>query len=208
MMGSPKTDRESYDRERPEHDVTVPPYYLGRYPVTNEEYGRFLKARPDVREPEYWADRRYNQARQPVVGVSWEDASLFAAWAGCRLPTEAEWEYACRAGTMQSRYGELDAIAWYGDKRQQGTQPVGLKQPNVWGLHDMLGNVWEWCSDWYGVYSTNPAHDPSGPMLGSQRVVRGGSWNNDARYLRAATRIGNTPDYRNLNLGFRLARSR
>ena len=104
MMGSPESEEGRYSDEGPVHEVTVPSFEMGKYPVTNEQYGKFLEENPDATEPEYWADRRFNQPRQPVVGVSWEDARRFAAWAGLRLPSEAEWEYACRAGTRTRYY--------------------------------------------------------------------------------------------------------
>lgn len=206
VMGSPQSDKESFDDERPQHEVTVSSFYLGRYPVTNEEYGRFLKAHPDVDEPKYWSARSFNRARQPVVGVSWEDAARFAAWAGGRLPTEAEWEYVCRAGTTKSRYGMLDDIAWYESNSEGHTHSVGAKQPNALGLHDMLGNVWEWCSDRFAPFQTGPMHDPSGPTAGSGRVIRGGAWYSDARLVRVACRDGFKPGQRGDGLGFRLAR--
>ena len=112
-----------------------------------------------------------------------------------RLPTEAQWEYACRAGTETARYGELEAIAWYGDNSGGETHPMKQKAPNAWGLYDMLGNVWEWCQDWYGPYSDAPTIDPTGPREGVYRVLRGGSWGYSARYVRAAFRSRNGPAY-------------
>ena len=123
--------------------------------MTNGQYGRFLEAAgKSVKKPAYWDDRRFNQPEQPVVGVSWDEARAFCEWAGGRLPTEAEWEYACRAGTTtEYSFGDdaelLEEYAWF-DKNSGGqTQPVGAKKPNPWGLHDMHGNVWEWCADWF-----------------------------------------------------------
>ncbi len=124
-----------------------------------------------------------------------------------RLPTEAEWEYACRAGTTSATYGNLDDVAWYENNSGKETHPVGQKQPNAWGLYDMLGNVWEWCQDWYGGYPDGDVIDPVGPSSGSRRVIRGGSWYHFARDVRAARRILDAPGYRNNDLGFRLARS-
>jgi formylglycine-generating enzyme required for sulfatase activity len=216
-MGSPASDPQALNYERPAHDVEVRAFYLGRHPVTNEEYGRFLKAHPDVEEPSYWGDRQFNQARQPVVGVSWEDAQRFAEWAGGRLPTEAEWEYAARAGTA-TRY-------WWGDEVGKNnanchgcgsqwdgkqTAPVGSFEPNAFGLHDMLGNVWEWVEDcWHGSYKGAPTDGSAwGKQQGGDcawRVVRGGSWDSDPRGIRSAIRFGYTPDPRIEDAGFRLA---
>jgi formylglycine-generating enzyme required for sulfatase activity len=141
-----------------------------------------------------------------VVGVSWEEAAAFAAWAGCRLPTEAEWEYACRAGTTGPRYAEdLDAIAWHGGNSQGQSHAVGTKAPNDWGLADMLGNVWEWCGDWHSAYDGAPVTNPTGPRTGHGRVHRGGSWVDRASWCRSASRFGWQPDGRYLYLGFRLA---
>jgi len=123
------------------------------------------------------------------------------------LPTEAEWEYAARAGTSGIRYGELDAIAWYIGNSGSRTRPVKQKQPNAWGLYDMMGNVWEWCGDWYGDYPNGAVTDPVGPTSGSYRVCRGGSWFYSARGVRSAKRVRNEPAFRMNFLGFRPALS-
>jgi len=126
---------------------------------------------------------------------------------GYRLPTEAEWEYAARAGTTGARYGDLDQVAWCGENSGAKTHPVGKKQPNAWGLYDMLGNVWEWTWDWHGDYSSGSSTDPVGASSGSDRVFRGCGWFFPARGCRAARRVGFTPEYRRGRLGFRPARS-
>ena len=220
IMGSPEDEVGRYDDEGPQHEVTLSPFWLGLYPVTNEEYGRFLSDNPDVNPPKYWADRKCNQARQPVVGVSWDDAVAFATWAGGRLPTEAEWEYACRAGTTTATYAGnlknkkvdpvLDNIAWYGANSGDQLPTVGQKKGNAWGLHDMLGTVWEWCSDDFGPYPKRPVTDPVEPRsaVGRLRVFRGGSWNYIARSVRSADRFRDEPGFRSIFLGFRVARGR
>jgi formylglycine-generating enzyme required for sulfatase activity len=154
LMGSPATDGESGSGEQPQHEVAVSPFLIGRTPVTNEEYGHFLQDSPRAQEPGYWSDRRLNGARQPVVGVNWGDAKAFAEWAGGRLPSEAEWEYAARAGTT--------TLYWWGDEfeakrvncRDSGsewggkqTSPVDAFPANPWGLYDTAGNVLEWVED-------------------------------------------------------------
>ncbi|MGD0839256.1 MAG: SUMF1/EgtB/PvdO family nonheme iron enzyme, partial [Polyangia bacterium] len=206
LMGSLADEPERSGWEGPVHEVTLSPFWLGRFPVTNKEYGRYLKENPSAAEPALWGDRRFNQVRQPVVGVSWEDAAAFAAWARCRLPTEAEWDYGCRAGTTGMRYAEdLNSIAWY-DKNSGGqTHAVGTKTPNAWGLCDMLGNVWEWCADWHGAYDGVAVTNPAGLKGGRGRVGRGGSWFDPAVVCRSAFRYGRLPVDRYRNLGFRLA---
>ncbi len=129
-----------------------------------------------------------------------------------RLPTEAEWEYACRAGsTTAYSFGDsssqLSNYAWHEGNSQRKTHPVGKKRPNPWGLYDMYGNVWEWCQDWYGDYPSGPATDPIGPSTGSRRVLRGGSWYNSPSYCRSASRGGHTPDARRIYYGFRVVRT-
>ncbi|MDD9944076.1 MAG: formylglycine-generating enzyme family protein, partial [Myxococcales bacterium] len=203
-MGSPETEESRYSNEGPQHDVTISPFQLGKFEVTNEQYGRFLAENPDVEEPGGWGDDL--PPHRPVTHVSWEDAAQFARWAGGRLPTEAEWEYAARAGTKGPTYGKLDDIAWHGGNSGRRARAVGQRQPNRFGLHDMLGNVWEWCADWYGSYEPQPDIDPSGPAQGQFRVLRGGSWSYGAWNVRAAYRLHEPPGKRNVAQGLRLAR--
>ncbi|MCY2964460.1 MAG: SUMF1/EgtB/PvdO family nonheme iron enzyme, partial [Planctomycetota bacterium] len=208
LMGS----ENGYGHEKPVHRVqTSQDYWLAKHPVTNAQYERFLKAKPGVVPiPKYWDNRRFNQPEQPVVGVSWDDAVAFATWCGGRLPTEAEWEYACRAGNQgeycfgddKSRLGDY---AWYRENSGNQPQPAGTKLPNAWGLHDMHGNVWEWCADWYGPYAAAEVTDPKGRIWGSRRVSRGGGWSISAVNCRSANRSNRSPDHRFYNLGFRLA---
>ena len=126
---------------------------------------------------------------------------------GYRLPTEAEWEYAARAGTTGARYGDINDVAWYGDNAGGTTHVAGNKVANGWGLHDSLGNVYEWTHDWYGDYPDGTTRDPTGPDTGQDRVYRGGGWINGARNVRAAYRGSGSPGYRSNNLGFRVGRS-
>jgi formylglycine-generating enzyme required for sulfatase activity len=217
LMGSPATDGESDLDEKPQHGVAVSPFLIGRSPITNEEYGRFLQDTPKAREPDYWSERRFNGARQPGVGVSWEDAKAFAEWAGGRLLSEAEWEYAARAGTT-TRY-------WWGDEFEakrvncrdsgsewggQQTSPVDAFPPNPWGLHDMSGNVWEWLQDcWHNSYENAPADGSAWLKAGRgdciRRVFRGGSWDDVPGGARSAFRGGFPAGFRNFGVGFRLA---
>jgi len=146
----------------------------------------------------------------PVEVVSWDDCAAFCKQAGFRLPTEAEWEYACRAGTRTPRYGGLGRIAWSGKYGNWQTHAVGTKQANALGLHDMLGNVWEWVNDWYGSYSADAQTNPQGPSSGEYRVLRGGDWIIDSGtsdYCRASHRMFNNPGSSNASVGFRVART-
>jgi len=144
----------------------------------------------------------------PVEQVSWDDIQPFLKKSGgLRLPTEGEWENACRAGTTGSRYGELGDVAWHDNNSNEQTHAVGGKRANAFGLHDMLGNVWEWCSDWKGEYSSAAQTDPQGPSTGTSRVLRGGSWSFTGRSCRASNRNFNAPAVRNFRIGFRVART-
>jgi formylglycine-generating enzyme required for sulfatase activity len=162
----------------------------------------------------YWADRQYNQPKQPVVGVSWYDAKKFAEWAGLQLPSESQWEYACRAGTT-TRYftgdsqADLDQAGWYAGNSGDKLHPVGGKEPNAFGLYDMHGNVWEWCEDqWHESYEGAPKDGSAwvDREKGADRVFRGGAWCIIAVICRSAYRDWDRPDNRDDGLGFRLVR--
>ncbi len=212
MMGSHEDEKGRYDFEGPQHKVTVPEFYMGIYPVTNRQYGIFLAENTDIKEPEYWAESRFNHPDQPVVGVSWVDAKRYAEWAGLRLPAESEWEYACRAETETLYYlgddeKDLENAGWYAKNSDSQLHKVGEKKPNKYGLYDMHGNVWEWCEDdWHDSY--NGASDDGKPWIdrprGSYRVVRGGSWFNSAGDCRSSDRYDFGPSIDSFNLGFRL----
>jgi formylglycine-generating enzyme required for sulfatase activity len=209
MMGSPNNEDGRFADEAPVHRVTISSFLIGKYEVTREQYDRFLKANPDVGRPVTWSD--LDPPDIPVVHISWSDANRFAKWDGARLPTEAEWEYATRAGTTGSTYGRSEKVAWYflnayGSRQPLRAHRVGELKPNGFGLFDTLGNVWEWCNDWHGPYTAAAAHDPSGPISGSMRVIRGGSWQDKARHTRAANRKSDFPDNRTSYTGFRIAR--
>ncbi|GHU48587.1 hypothetical protein AGMMS50289_25360 [Betaproteobacteria bacterium] len=185
---------------------------LGKYEVTQGEWEAVMGSNPS----------KFNGRSNPVEQVSWDDVQTFIQRLNAkegtrkyRLPTEAEWEYAARAGT-KSTYsfgddaGQLGAYAWYHDNSGNQTHPVGQKKPNPWGLYDMHGNVLEWVNDWYdeSYYSRSASNDPAGPSSGRLRVLRGGSWLGSAGFLRSAYRINHfTPDNRYGIIGFRLARS-
>jgi len=202
-MGSPPTEQGRSDDEV-QHKVAITEgFWLGETPVTQSQWQAVMGDNPS----------RFKGANRPVEYISWEDAQRFIAALNeregrevYRLPTEAEWEYACRAGTTGPYAGDLNDMGWYDENSGGETRDVAQKQPNAWGLYDMHGNVWEWCSDWYGAYSGQDETDPRGPSSGSFRVVRGGSWSHWAGYCRSAFRDGSGPGYRGDGLGFRLLR--
>ncbi len=214
MMGSPADEKGRWDRESPLHEVQVPEFCMGRYPVTIEEYERYLAANSNASDPPDWSDLRFNQPGQPVIGVSWEDAKRYAAWSGLHLPSEAQWEYACRAGSETRYYtgdseADLDRAGWYEENSGDRLHPVGEKEPNACGLYDMHGNVWEWVEDDFHEDYSNAPSDGSAWVdnpRGSDRVLRGGGWYYPARNCRTANRVRNLPAFRNRCVGFRLAR--
>ena len=211
MMGDDKSKQKN---ENPAHPVTLSHFGIGQYPVTFAEYDAFCEAAGQEKP----SDQGWGRDRRPVIEVSWDDARAYCQWLckqtgqDYRPLTEAQWEYACRAGSDAAYcFGDdekqLRDYAWYGEDWNKGsTYPVDEKQANAWGLHDLHGNVWEWVQDWYGAYSGEPQHDPSGPETGSDRVIRGGSWDDDAGNCRSACRYGHDPGFRDHGLGFRLAR--
>ena len=193
------------DDEKPVHQVTVSPFAIGKYEVTQAQWQAVMGHNPS----------NFKGDDLPVENVSWDDAQEFCRTLSqrtaqsYRLPTETEWEYACRAGPTGDYAGNLDAMAWYDKNSENKTHAVGQKQPNAWGLYDMHGNVWEWCADWYegSYYGQSAAADPPGPTSGSLRVGRGGGWVNTAAGCRSAFRYASSPGNRGGNLGFRLVRS-
>ena len=245
LMGSPKDEDGHEDNEGPQHEVEITkPFYLGVYSVTRGQFAAFVKDDGYQTEAEKagatgtWQKPRfpsqYDQTdKDPVVEVSWNDAVRFCQWLSKKekktyeLPTEAEWEYACRAGTKTRFWcGDKDedlkgnaniadaslkekwpdaswAVAW--DDGYAFTSPVGSFQANPWGLYDMHGNVWQWCADWYGLYQEGSIKDPKGKESANSRVLRGGSWYYELQSCRAAYRLLYSPTYHISNIGFRVA---
>ena len=201
VMGSNKCEKDHYITEEPQHQVTITkPFYLGQYEVTQ---GQWKAVMGTATSGFYGAGNNL-----PVYFVSWNECQTFIQKLNTlglgtfRLPTEAEWEYACRAGSITRFYwgedeGEtqIKEYAWYSGNYDNKVREVGLKIPNNWGLFDMAGNVSEWCQDWFGDYPSNPATDPQGPSEGSRRVWRGADSNSDAEYCRSASRFSSKPDY-------------
>ena len=214
LMGSPE-DEEDRGLDEKQHRVRISEgFWLAKTPITQAQWEAVIGNNPS----------HFKGAERPVDSVSWLDIcgneTRVGGFLGAvnrlstdsgrfDLPTEAQWEYACRAGTTGPFAGasKLDEVAWHHANSAGRTQQVGLKKPNAWSLHDMLGNVWEWCADWYDEYSGEAETDPAGPSSGSARVIRGGAWGYYAYSCRVADRGQSHPPFSYYGIGFRLARN-
>ncbi|MFL9826246.1 formylglycine-generating enzyme family protein [Rhodoplanes sp. SY1] len=225
LMGASPNDREASEGERPRHSVTITkPFFLGRHEVTLAQWEAVMGSSPYTQSrsnPFYDLPGMAQRLRHPdnPATVSWNDAQEFIRRLNAaegrdryRLPTEAEWEYAARAGTTTIySFGDdardLGRHAWFGESFASGsTHAVGRKDPNPWGLYDIHGNVWEWVQDWYDerYYVVSPEVDPPGPPTGTRKVVRGGSWHETGTGWRSSARRPYEPVYRGISIGFRV----
>ena len=193
-MGCSAGDSECAEDEKPAHGVTITKgFWLGQTEVTQAAYQRVVGRDPS----------RFKGADVPVETVSWSEAQAYCQAVGGRLPTEAEWEYAARAGSAESRNGDIDRIAWHNSNSGSRTHGVAQKEGNAWWLYDMLGNVWEWTADWYGSYAPGPAVDSAGPVSGQYRALRGGSWVVYPSLARVSDRVWLVPGFRGKDVGLR-----
>jgi len=219
MMGcTAEQQGDCKSNERPVHSVTVSSFNIGKYPVTQGQWKTLMGT--DIRQQRDKAglgSLRGEGDNYPMYYVSWYDAQEFirrlnaVTGKNYRLPTESEWEYAARGGARSQGYkysgsNKLYEVGWFDDKDARGsrTRPVDSKQPNELGIYDMSGNVWEWCSDWYGAYTASPKRDPTGASSGSTRVNRGGSWARTEDECRVSSRDDDLPENRGSGLGFRI----
>ena len=207
------------DNEKPVHRVCLDGFRIGRFPVTNREYG-LCAEQGAVPFPPFYRAEGFSHPEKPVVGVTWDEAVIFCQWLGSRLgvlfrlPTEAEWERAARGGLegklfpWGDEHPDRRPYAGY-DRDAGGPEPVGRDEPNGFGLYDMAGGVHEWCSDFYGAdyYRLAPENNPPGPSSGQKRASRGGSWRHGVKFSRCAARSALKPSFRYSDYGFRLARS-
>ena len=216
MMGCTGEQGEEYYWERPVHEVTVSSFYIGKYEITQKEWVAIMGNNPShFRSVQFLIPRGNNF---PVEHVTWADTQEFITKLNAvtgkkyRLATEAEWEYAARGGSKSKNYkysgsDNIDDVAWYSGNSDATTHLVGTKQPNELGIYDMTGNVWEWCSDWYGLYPDVAQTNPQGPTKGTYRIVRGGGWNNDTKDCRITLRNFDYQGSHFNGLGFRIALS-
>ena len=217
-MGSPEDEPGRFTGENPHTVNLTDPFYLQTTEVTQEQWMSLMKANP--------SSQKGCGDNCPVEQVSWDDVQNFIQKLNqkegtdtYRLPTEAEWEYACRAGKTTAfpngniteldcgRDPNLDAIGWYCWNSKNKIYPVAQKKPNAWGLHDMAGNVQEWCQDWFGPYPYDEVTNPKGLPSGSYRIMRGGAWYSPARDCRCGSRFGSPPHYMFRHIGFRLCKT-
>ena len=207
-MGATSEQQNPEDDEKPTHRVSLSSFYIGKYEVTQALWKAVMGSNPS----------NWKGDNLPVENVSWNDCQTFLrklnAMTGknFRLPTEAEWEFAARGGNRSRGYqysgsNVLSDVAWYDDNSGSKTHNVGTKAPNELGIYDMSGNVWEWCQDWKGSYSSSAQTNPKGPSSGSYRVIRCGGWGSSARFCRVANRSSSSPDDWDCYLGLRLALS-
>lgn len=220
--------KDFFRTEQPQHSVSLPAFYIDRYPVSNVQYAAFIAA-TGYTPPKYWkvapqmgAEKPFpagaQHATHPVVGVSYADALAYCEWTGKRLPTEAEWETAARGGLVNQNYpwgnessrNHANTVGIWGKDQWHWTSPIGSFPPNGYGLYDTAGNVFEWCADWYtpDYYQYSQYQNPQGPEIGLTRVLRGGSWSNNLLgiyQMRCAYRFHARPETRNLTIGFRCA---
>ncbi len=217
QMGATSEQGRDYDSdERPVHSVTLSDYYIGKFEVTQGLWEKVMGTTiHEQRIKAGYSSTNGVGSDYPMYYVNWEEAQEF-----CKklsqltgktyvLPTEAQWEYAARGGVKSKGYkysgsNTIGNVAWYDDNSSESTHPVGTKQPNELGIYDMSGNVWEWCSDWYGSYSSESQSNPTGPSTGSYRVLRVGSWSSDAWYCRVSNRGSLNPSSRDYYIGFRV----
>ena len=206
MGATSEQGSDAYSDEKPVHSVTLSSFYIGKTEVTQALWKAVMGSNPS----------NFRGDNLPVECVSWNDCQAFIRKLNAltgqnfRLPTEAEWEFACRGGNNSRGYkysgsNYIDNVAWHDGNSGGKTHPVATKSPNELGIYDMSGNVDEWCSDWYGDYTSGAQTNPKGPYDGSSRVRRGGSWDDYVRYCRSSSRFNLNTTYRYLNLGFRLA---
>ena len=216
-MGATAEQKGAFDEEKPAHRVTLSDYYIGQTEVTQALWEAVMGETP-TSDGDQWTSEYGLGDNYPAYYISDDDVLSFISKLNSltgrtfRMPTEAEWEYAARGGNKSKGYrysggNTLDNVGWYWDNSDQTTHLVAQKAANELGLYDMSGNVWEWCSDWYGTYSSSSQTNPTGPSKGSCRVLRGGSWGPSATYCRVASRGYNSPSIRYYNFGIRLALS-
>jgi formylglycine-generating enzyme required for sulfatase activity len=238
MMGCSPGDTECKDEEKPLHRVRLTKgFSIGQTPVAVGAYKRFARSAGKTMPPEpnnlgRPLNSGWSNDAMPIVSVTWDEAQDYCTWAGGRLPSEAEWEYAARGGSTEARYGPLDEVAWFADNSGQqrldsaemlkddeknfgqrlkdngnGMHEVALKRPNGFGLFDTLGNVDEWVNDWYdeNYYQNSPSQDPPGPSSGALRVLRGGPWYDRPGYVRVSFRFAGRPGEPSYGAGFRCA---